>query len=195
VFQWLKDWFERWRALRELRADEGEDNHGYIGFFSEQIHFETIEFGAGRREKALQLWRAMNTRFPDLSIISKQALNLLLDLACHDEAETLIQAGRARNPRYESVFAVVFARIAYSQGDLNEAIRRYEAVRRTFPQLAEGYVGAATCLVDLGRLDEAEALIGRGVQKFPDDFNLHMRYAQTATRRLDWSEGLQRWTL
>ena len=30
-------------------------------------------------------------------------------------------------------------------------------------------------------------------QKLPKSFDLSMRYAQAATKRLDWSEGLRRW--
>jgi tetratricopeptide (TPR) repeat protein len=52
---------------------------------------------------------------------------------------------------------------------------------------------AANSLSGLGRHDEADAIIARGVLKLPSDFNLNVHHAQQAMRRRAWPEALQRW--
>jgi tetratricopeptide (TPR) repeat protein len=193
VFGALGEWFERRRALRELRAIEGRGSSAYSGFFSDQIDVARSEFDQGRREKALETWRKMHAQYPDLCLTSEKAFNLFIDLGNHDEAEALIQEGRRRYPRHKALYATVFARVAYRRGDLEEALRRYDIVRRGFPRVADGYGIAAACFSDLGRRDEAEAMLERGVRTLPNNLDLCIRYAQDATRRDDWPEGLQRW--
>jgi tetratricopeptide (TPR) repeat protein len=179
--------------MRELPVGGSEGNGAYQRYFAEQIEALGIEFGIGRHEKATEIWRRMYTQFPDLCLKSEKAFNLLIDLGLHDEADRLIHEGSRRYPRNEQMFAVLSARVAYQKGDFEEAIRRCETVRRKFSRTAASFLVAADCLFALGRPDEAEAMLWRGVQKLPKSFELSMRYAQAATRRLDWPEGLRRW--
>ena len=44
-----------------------------------------------------------------------------------------------------------------------------------------------------GQLDEAEAILLQGLEKFPDDVPIGMQYARAADYRRDWSEALRRW--
>jgi tetratricopeptide (TPR) repeat protein len=193
MFQALRGWFDRRRAFRELRAIEGHDNHAYAGYFSDQLHLAKASFDNGAKEKSLRIWREMHMQYPDLSLTSAKALSLLIDLGRHDEAEALVKEGLRRYPRYKTIFAAAFARIAYRRGDLDTAIARCEDLRRRFPRLPDGYSIAADCLTDKGRPADAEELLSRGVGKIPNDVDLCMRYAQAAVRRQDWKEGLKRW--
>ena len=195
MFQTLRGWLERRNAFRELRAIESQDNQAYLGFFSDQIGVARAEFDRGGQDKALRIWREMHTRFPDLTLTSEKAFNLLIDFGQHEQTEALIHEGRKRYPKYKSLFASVAARVAYRRGDLDEALRRCEMVRRQFPRVADGYTIAAACLNDLGRQDESEALLRSGVQKVTDNLDLCMRYAQSAMGRRDWEEGLRRWKI
>jgi predicted Zn-dependent protease len=178
-----------------VRASAGQGNQGYARFFSEQINLARQEFEIGRADKAFEIWRRIRVQFPDLCLASEKAVSLFVDIASKDEAEALIQEGRGRYPRYRSIYAAALARVSYRQGDLAMALRRYEVVRRKFPRVADGYSVAAACLGTLGRHDEAEAMLARGVRKLPGNVDLFMLHARAATRRLDWSEGLRRWNL
>jgi len=181
--------------MRELRAGEGQGSQAYSGYFSEQILDATREFNDGRPGKALEIWRRMHTQYPDLSLTSEEAFNLFVDFGRHDEAEALIQDGRRRYPRYRSLYDAALARVAYRRGDLEEALRRYEALRDKFPQVADGYGIAAACLSDLGREVAAEAMLERGIRRLPNNYDLCIRHAQAATRRRDWPEALKRWQM
>jgi tetratricopeptide (TPR) repeat protein len=117
---------------------------------------------------------------------------LLLKLGSFDEVDAMMQEGRKRYPREEH-YARGYAQSARRRGNLQEALLRCEIVRRRFPRVAEGYAIAAACLNDLGRHDEAESMIRRGVQKLPNEFELHVQHARNATQRREWPEALRRW--
>jgi tetratricopeptide (TPR) repeat protein len=195
LFETLRAWFDRRRTLREARAGGLEDNHPYSAFFAEQIATARAEFGAGRRDRAWVIWREMHVRFPDLCMRSAKALNLLIELGHHDEADALILEGRRRYPRYKAMHAAAFARVAYHRGNLEESLSRCESLRHDFPREADGYTIAAECLVAHGRLDEAEAMIGHGVSKVPGDVDMAVLYARHAMRREARPEALRRWYL
>ena len=74
---------------------------------------------------------------PTLAATSKGVMHLLLDLSEFDEVETMVREGQKRYPRYE-LFAQGYILAAHQRGDLQEALRRCESIRRKFPRLAEG---------------------------------------------------------
>lgn len=191
----LKDWWDRRRVLRELRANEASGSEAYSAFFTEQIELALMELSHQRRQRALEIWRRMYSQYPDLCLKSERALNLFVDLCLHDEAEVLIEEGRRRFPRGRSLYDTALARVAYRRGDFKEALRRYEVVRRGFPQVVDSYTLAAVCLSALGSADEAEAMLERGMRKHADNYDLCARYAQTAVERRDWNAALERWKI
>ena len=191
----LKEWFERRRAMRELRASETENSQAFEGYFAEQIDLARRSFEAGDQTGAPDIWNQMHARFPILCLTSENALSLVLDLGLCDEADALIQEGRKRYPRYRRLYAARFARVALRRGDFEEALRRCASLRRKYPSLPEGYGVAATSLVALGRHAEAEVLCGRGAVRLRNDFNLLVQHAHYASQRRDWLQALQRWNL
>jgi tetratricopeptide (TPR) repeat protein len=195
LFETLREWFERRRTLREAEVADRQDRGAYGHFFSEQIEFAFEALGQGAHEQAYGIWAKMRGRFPDLSLTSKRGLSLLLDLRRYDEAEAMMQEGRERHPFLADFYTAGSAQVAYRRGDANEAIHRCQILRRKFPRVADGYAIAAACLAELGRHDEAEAMIGRGLQMAPTEFELHKQYARNAMRNQDWPEALRRWKI
>jgi tetratricopeptide (TPR) repeat protein len=193
VFGALKEWWERRRALRELRASEDEGSQGFRKFFVEQILDARSSLIRGDRPLALRIWRDMNERFPKLILTSDEALNLLVDLGQYDEADALVRTGRKRYPRYRLMYAAIFARAAQGRGDADETLRRCAILRRKFPHSGVGYTVAASCLSSLGRQEDAEAMIEQGVRKVPGSYEISVAYARHAERRRDWPRALDRW--
>ena len=191
----LTDRIDRRKILRELGANEASGNEAFSAFFTEQVAVALQELSHQRRQKALEIWRRMYAQYPDLCMKSEKALNLFVDLCLHDEAEALIEDGRRRYPRSRALYAAAFARVAYRKGDLEEALKRYEVVRRRFPQVVDGYGIAAACLSALGRAGEAEAMLESGLRKHGNNYDLCLRYAQAAMHRREWNAGLERWKL
>lgn len=124
--------------------------------------------------------------------MSREALNLLLDLGAFDEADAMMQGGQRRHPYYEH-FARGYVQVAHRRGNLQEALRRCEMVRRKFPCIAEGYTIAAACLTDLGRHDEAAEMMKCGVSKLPDQCEIYVQQGRNATHRREWLEALRAW--
>ena len=192
LFQALTTWFDRWRALRELRAVEREYDYEHKMDFPARIDRARAAFARGDREQALTIWHRTRALFPALSLTSETALQLLLDLDALDEADALIQTGWQRYP-HDAHFARSYARVAHKRGDREETLRRCEIVRRKSPGAAEGYTTAATCLTELGRHQEAEAMIERAARKLPDNYDVLVEHARHAVRRKDWQEAARRW--
>jgi tetratricopeptide (TPR) repeat protein len=193
VFGALKDWLEQRRAIKELRAAEGEGSTGFSAYFKEQIALVKEAINRQAHEQALLIWHDLLRRFPDLILKSEQALNQLVDLGCYDEAEELIEEGRRSYPRFRPVYAGVSARVAYKRGDLDEALRRCAFARRKFPRVAEGYTVAATCLSDLGRPAESDAMTDRAAHRFPKDLLMNIANARNADRAENWPVAMRRW--
>src|SRR5262249_21570502 len=131
----------------------------------------------GHREQAEEIWRQIRARFPGLSAISEGGLSLALDLGYYDEAEVMLQAGLRYYPNRKALFATGMARVAYRRGDPEEAVRRCKTLLRNFPDTADGYHIAATCLSSLGRHEEADAILVLGMSKLPTDVNIKVHYA------------------
>jgi tetratricopeptide (TPR) repeat protein len=195
LFQALRIWLDRLRALRDLRSVE--DRHGidFRPHFVIQIDLAQRALKQGDRAQAVEIWRQLRARFPGLSAMSEDGLSLALDLGYYDEAEAMLRAGQRYQPDRKALFAMGLVRVAYRRGDLEEAVRRCMTLLRKFPAMADGYHIAATCLSDLGRHEEADAMLERGVSNLPADFSLNARYARQAMHRRAWSEALRRWGL
>jgi tetratricopeptide (TPR) repeat protein len=82
---------------------------------------------------------------------------------------------------------------AAQRADWSEARRCWEEVRTRFPNHPAGYLGVGTALREMGRWEEAEALLATAVERFPSDLALTAAYASSASRRRDWREALRRW--
>jgi tetratricopeptide (TPR) repeat protein len=195
VFRALSTWFDRRRAFRELRSAEYHHGLDFGNIFSNKIDIARQTFNAGDSARALEIWRELNAQFPEMSATSETGLKLALNLGCFDEAEALMQQGRRRHPARAQFFLLGLARVAHRRGNAEDAVRQCTVLLRKFPRAADGYHLAANCLIGLGRHDEADAMLGRGVIRLPGDFNMNVHYAQSAMHRRAWPEALRRWEL
>jgi tetratricopeptide (TPR) repeat protein len=195
LFQALRTWLDRQRAFRDLRSAENRHGIDFRPHFVIQIDLARRALKQGDRPQAVEIWRQMRARFPGLSATSEDGLSLALDLGYYDEAEAMLREGHRYQPDRKALFAMGLARVAYRRGDSEEAVRRCMTLLRTFPAMADGYHIAATCLTGLGRHEEADAMLERGVSNLPADFSINARYARQAMQRHAWPEALRRWGL
>lgn len=195
MFGTLRDWRERRRTLQELRAFDRQrpSNESYWAYFSDQIGSAKSALDGGDQQRALAIWSDLRSSLPDLSLTSESAINLVLDLGRFDEADAMIRDGREQFPRYRTQYAARSARVAFRRGDFVEAINRCRVLQKKFPRVADGYSIAASSFDQLGRTEEAEATVRRGMRKISSDSELFARYAHYAAQRRDWTEALRRW--
>jgi tetratricopeptide (TPR) repeat protein len=83
--------------------------------------------------------------------------------------------------------------IAYKSGQWLEAVQRWEIYREHFPYSGQGFSLASIALIELGRFSEADALLLRALEKFPDFAEAQADYAFVAHRQRDWREAVARW--
>jgi tetratricopeptide (TPR) repeat protein len=130
-------------------------------------------------------------RFPDNSegyTGSAQALSMIGRV---DDAESLLEAGQQRLPNDAAVF-VDHAHMAELRRDWLALESRCAALRERFPDEPWPYAGGAMALRNLGRYDEADALLTDADLRFPINASFWVEYARSADDRGDWEEALSR---
>jgi tetratricopeptide (TPR) repeat protein len=193
LFATARTAIERWWTMRELRSIENDDSGDHYWEFRNLINEAMDVFERDQRVRATQLWTQALTKFPDLAMKSKQALDLLLCLQLYDEAEALLTKCQARFPRHAHCMEGL-ALVAYKRGNRQDAVDRCILLRRKYPGNLKGYWIAAAALSELDRSEDAEAMLIEGLRLMPDDVALRIHYGHLATRRRDWTEALKRWT-
>jgi tetratricopeptide (TPR) repeat protein len=91
--------------------------------------------------------------------------------------------------------ATLFAwsRDAMKRKEWNEALRRYDRMRQYASHWHDSYTGAADALMELGRREEAEALVADGMRRHPQTWMMWHAAARIADRAGDLDEAIRRW--
>lgn len=134
----------------------------------------------------------IRTRFPAEPrgfLLGAQALE---GDGCPLEADALLRDGVELLPQEQSI-AVTFGWLAHRTQRWEEALVRWATVRQRFPDAQPGYIGAATALRTLGRLDQADALLREAIGRFPTNPTPTAEYAWTAMARRDFAAARERW--
>ena len=142
--------------------------------------------------EAARYWEAVHNLLPGHAPAHISRARALIHDGRHDAAETLLEDAAQRFPENFELL-LVRAECAAQRRDWPEAALRWEEFRDSFPDRSEGYLGAAQACRELGRPEEAEALVAAACERFPDDVGAHNEYAWLATFRRDWHAALQRW--
>ena len=95
-----------------------------------------------------------------------EAAEVLIKDGRPDEAAAVIAEGMGRLPEAWAIWQAS-GRAAERQGDYDEAVRRWEAMRVRFPGQPGGFLGGAETLALAGRREEAVALIRQARDFFP----------------------------
>jgi tetratricopeptide (TPR) repeat protein len=140
---------------------------------------------------AARRWEVARVRQPDKTFGYLVGAQCLRSLGQIDAAEALLRAAVERFPD-DAAPLVEFAWTAHLRRNWATAFDRWEEVRARFPNALGRYTGAGQALRQLGRLDEAEALLGAGVAAFPNEPGPLNEYASLAHQRRDWPEAVRR---
>jgi protein O-GlcNAc transferase len=88
--------------------------------------------------------------------------------------------------------AIKRATAAVEMGDWAVAFRRWEFIKERFPAEPAGYVGCGVALLNQGRLNEAEKVLRRAVDRWPDLSGAAYHYADIARQRGELGEAILR---
>lgn len=107
------------------------------------------------------------------------AAEALIHAGRPDEAEAVIAEGLRRLPENWMMWHAA-ARIAGRLDNPDEAVRRWEAMRERFPMAPAGFLGGAEALAQVGRGEEAAALILQARDFFPGNKEIAAAAARLA---------------
>jgi tetratricopeptide (TPR) repeat protein len=193
VFGAVFDVLTRWRTMREFHTLTKADLAGSDFMFKDMITEAHEAFERDLRNRSAEIWIQAYSKFPDLAMTSTSAFDLLLKLQLYSDAEQLMNRGlkKFRNGIH---FLEGLATLAYKRGDWVAATEQSAILRKIHPSSLKGYWIAAASYSEMGRADEAETILARGLTMRPDDVGLRIEYARLAERREDWPVALDRWT-
>jgi tetratricopeptide (TPR) repeat protein len=146
----------------------------------------------GDWEEALSRCKVIREHFPDVAWGYVGAANAMDHLGRRDQARLMMEGGLAHVPVEADPFAA-YCSLAQNRLAWPEAITRWEAYRRRFPDRAVGYSAESIALRELSRFDEADSLVLEGLRRHPDDRELLANFAFVAAARKDWAQALIRW--
>jgi tetratricopeptide (TPR) repeat protein len=188
----IRSWLERREAMQELASVQRVEKERDVMRF--KVLLERIEaaMSADQHGAALRLWHEIQERLYTHAVRSEALFKILLNLRAFDDAEKLMNVGLEIYPR-EQFYIVGRARVAELSGDIPSALERWAEVRKKFPHLALGYAQTAACLIKAGQMEEAEAMLARGIKRSPDDVFCLMEHARMAEARGALDQALVRW--
>ena len=192
MFETFRRWRESRGALAELDRMQAREGATFGFLVDEKLDESRKALERGDRLRATQLWDEALAAAPAVAKRSRDAVHILLGLGRVDEAEAIMLDGQKRFPS-EASFFEGYAEVAHRRGDRDEALRRWRAMRTKFPRLPQGYRSEASALCDLGRFEEADELLSKGVAVAPRDIMIRFVHAQVAGRRKNWKAAYDRW--
>jgi tetratricopeptide (TPR) repeat protein len=140
---------------------------------------------------ALTRWEFVRTNFPAQTVGWLWSALALRHLERLEEAEAVAAAARERFPRDLGIIGES-AHIAEARQDWAAAARCWSEVQSRQPQDVVVHRGLALALRELRQLDESDAALSSGLQRFPADRGLLMQHVENARRRNDWAAMLAR---
>src|ERR1700693_4312859 len=214
-----RDWSEaarRWEALRKRFPDDalafvlGGVAARQLGEFDDaeallSIARERYPIDAGaateyawlatqRRDwpQALERWEVVRDLLPDQPGGYLGIGRILRETGQFAEAEAVVSGAIDRFPGEPSPL-IEYAVIADARGDWEQSNERWNAMRAALPQFAVGVPSGARALRQLGRTEEADALLVEGIARFPEDPAIGSEYAWLAQTAREWHQAVSRW--
>jgi predicted Zn-dependent protease len=187
-----REYRERRKALREMREIEAAEFETTSLRDDNPLHRAKVSVEIGDLEAAQHFLAEAWARIPDYVLRSPDTIGIMLGLRQFDELDSFALKAAKRFPS-KSHYLEGYAESAQRQHNWEEAVRRCAMVRKRFPRSRVGYVCAASCLRDLGRLDEAERLLNQAMRMRPNDELILIEHCRLADASSNWEESYRRW--
>lgn len=156
------------------------------------VNYARVAQERGEWAEAARRWELVEAAQPDLADGYLGHAAALAEAGRIDEADALLAKAMLRFPANPDVL-MEHARTALSRKDWQQALGRWEAVRAHFPERIADYAQMGVALRELGRFDDADALLRDATERYPEDADISVNYAWVAYHRGDWPEAVRRW--
>ena len=108
-----------------------------------------------------------------------------------DDEALAVATAAAKEPSREELIAAATA--ARDRKDWPAALTRWQSIRERLPEEWLGYTGAAQALRELGRMDEAEAVLREAAVRFPEHRAVLHDLGRLKEAREDWAAAETCW--
>jgi len=204
---------EIWAKFRELFPNETAGYLGWIGLLRSEgrlteaeamlaqanerfpnnkyVLTEWAQILTDRRdwEVARELWQAACTAFPQAGEVHHGLIRTLISLDRREEARhALLTAENDVKP--DLIFEATNLRLSSSLFDTEALFERGQALIDRYSDKPQAYVAFAEVLRLLGSRDRAELVLRKALERFPENFDLEIQYAQTLGDHRNWSAAL-----
>ena len=142
--------------------------------------------------EALKRWEVVTNRFPGVAAAYYGAAQALRELGRPQDAEVVLAPAIRLFPKEFAVFST-YASLATLRKDRAEAQKRWQAVIDRFPDVPDGYLGAADAAKRMDRLTECKKLLEDCIMAFPKSLQPRIEYARLSDHINDLSESRRRW--
>ena len=142
--------------------------------------------------EAMRRWDAVLVRLPNLEVAELSRALALRELGLFDDADRALCRIRLGRPDNYDI-AYHWAINPLYQQAWTTAISRWEEVRSRWPDVATSRSCIASALRELGRLEEARAVLADAEQRFAGNFEIELELALLSGRMGDWPDALRRW--
>lgn len=134
----------------------------------------------GKLAQAGRYWRAMQRYYPEMAWGHMRVARFLLRQGKTRQAHQVLERARkiAHDP---GVLDSVLAEAAQADEQWDEAIRLWALLRVASPGETKGYLQARVCLLAVGRVEEADALLADVAIRMPN--HAHVKQAVAAAQK------------
>ena len=146
----------------------------------------------GDYAEALQRWKRVTRKFPTRALAFIRVAACLLGLGRNNEAEAYVNDALRRFPGNSGVLSTA-GEVAEHCGEWDLGLARWTEAGEDPQYHAHCVLGRSRCLENLGRWEEAEALLTEARYRYPLLPEISISLARYAARRQDWGEATTRW--
>ena len=144
--------------------------------------------------EAVRRWSVARMAFPRHPVGWVGGVESLREAGRVNEAEVLLDQLRERFPA-EAAIPILAASLADAAKDWSKSVDLWAVAREHLPQNPIGFIKGAKALSQNGDLDQADALLADGIDRFPGNAELVTEWAELAVYRQRWSDAVERWAL
>ncbi|NBU52669.1 MAG: hypothetical protein EBS24_08620, partial [Chitinophagia bacterium] len=135
----------------------------------------------GRWVEALQRFKDFSSIYPENFDIKSEIVNILIKLYEYTEAYDFLKSEIKHNPQNQKAWKSIID-CFYLNQNYFEALEFIEKYNSRFGEDEKLFYYKSACLREVGRYDASKEVLERGLNLFPESFDLKMSYAHLYRR-------------
>ncbi len=145
--------------------------------------------------QSLEIWEEIIKKFPYSFKARLSKGNLLIELACFEEAKKIFnETARLWPSLSEPAEGLArISRVSKRFFNKSDTVEYWQAVTKKFPQSFNSRMQLGRVLIRLGRFEEGKSVFKEALANWPNDEKLLVELARACQIAQQWSESLKYW--